>query len=65
MFRIAGPGFIVLHPPVSARRPGLPNFSAETYPSAVERFDFLRWFAGTLCLVKSGLSSRTHAFTSF
>jgi len=26
----------------------LTNFSAETYPSAVERFDFLRWFAGAL-----------------
>jgi len=26
----------------------LTNFSAETYPLAVERFDFLRWFAGIL-----------------
>ena len=27
---------------------GLTNFSAETYPSTFERFDFLRWFEGVL-----------------
>src|SRR5207302_8520641 len=27
---------------------GLTNFSAETYPLALRRFDFLRWFSGVL-----------------
>jgi 2-haloacid dehalogenase len=27
---------------------GLSNFSAETFPRAFERFDFLRWFHGTV-----------------
>ena len=27
---------------------GLTNFSAETYPAAFERFEFLRWFRGIL-----------------
>jgi 2-haloacid dehalogenase len=34
---------------------GLTNFSAETYPLAVRRFDFLRWFRGILVSGEVGL----------
>jgi len=34
---------------------GLTNFSAETYPLALRRFDFLRWFSGVLVSGEVGL----------
>jgi 2-haloacid dehalogenase len=34
---------------------GLTNFSAETYPSAFERFGFLRWFRGVLVSGEVGI----------
>jgi 2-haloacid dehalogenase len=34
---------------------GLTNFSAETYPSALERFGFLRWFRGVLVSGEVGI----------
>ena len=34
---------------------GLTNFSAETYPPAFERFEFLRWFDGILVSGEVGL----------
>jgi 2-haloacid dehalogenase len=34
---------------------GLTNFSAETYPLAVRRFDFLRWFRGVLVSGEVGM----------
>lgn len=34
---------------------GLTNFSAETYPLALRRFDFLRWFRGVLVSGEVGL----------
>jgi len=34
---------------------GLTNFSAETYPPAFERFEFLRWFNGILVSGEVGL----------
>lgn len=34
---------------------GLTNFSAETYPLAVRRFDFLRWFRGILVSGEVGI----------
>jgi len=34
---------------------GLTNFSAETYPAAFERFEFLRWFRGILVSGEVGL----------
>src|SRR5689334_16788244 len=34
---------------------GLTNWSAETYPAALQRFDFLRWFQGILVSGEVGL----------
>jgi 2-haloacid dehalogenase len=34
---------------------GLTNFSAETYPLALRRFDFLRWFRGVLVSGEVGM----------
>ena len=34
---------------------GLTNWSAETYPTALQRFEFLRWFRGILVSGEVGL----------
>jgi 2-haloacid dehalogenase len=39
---------------------GLTNFSAETYPAAFERFEFLRWFDGILISGEVGLIKPDH-----
>jgi len=57
---MAGPiaGTVEILAELRARRVtlyGLTNFSAETYPLALRRFDFLRWFRGILVSGEVGI----------